>query len=300
MQTIFGVSKETLAKDALQQLARDIQTMLDAIPKRAMNPLWRYTPEPTLNKAMKRIDQFIAKLIASKRGDTGKAKDLLTLLLNAADDETGEKLSPEGIRDECLTFIMAGHETTAVTAVYLFYEMANNPDIQKKIQEEVDAQLQDRPPSSIDDLDSLKYAAATISETLRFHPPLALTARLPTTDMKVFNNEFTIPADINIVVPIMHIHRSEKYWPRAMKFDPARFMGENAKKIPPGAFLTFGGGSRICVGKYFVRNLELPIMLLMLLQKFSVEFADKKDFEEQCSMTVRPKGPFNLVFKKRQ
>ena len=230
---------------------------------------------------MKRVaDQAIASRAA--RGKPEGTPDLLDLLLVAEDPETGRSMSREELRDNLLTFIVAGHETTALTLAWALYLMAFDPEVQERAAAEAQAVLGDRPAAAAD-VEQLPYITRIVQETLRLYPPAAFLSRTAQAADRLCGRE-VLPGD-TVMLPIYALHRHHLLWDRPDAFDPDRFL------TPPDrfAFLPFGAGPRICIGAAFALQ-EAVIILATLLAKLRFETVPGRAPEPRMILTLRPQG----------
>lgn len=214
------------------------------------------------------LDQVIYGLIDEKKNeiDSGNAKkDLVSLLIQAKDEDSGEIMDAEQIRDEALTLLLAGHETTGHTLAWIFYFLAKYPDVQKKLIEEMDRVLQGRSPNS-DDLFELNYMSQVIDETLRVFPPVWAWTR-KSVEADALRGHAVPAGSILFLCPYL-THRHPDFWSKPEEFNPDHFL-ESAPEKNKGAYFPFGLGPRQCIGKHFAL-MEVRIVLSIFLQKFEI------------------------------
>ncbi|MDO5647254.1 cytochrome P450 [Paracoccus sp. (in: a-proteobacteria)] len=224
-------------------------------------------------------DRAIADRAEAARHDP---PDLLDLLLDAQDPETGRMMNRDELRDNLLTFIVAGHETTALTLAWALYLCAHDPDVQDRAAAESRAVLGDR-AAGADDLAALPLIHRIVSESLRLYPPAAFLSRMAQAHDRLCGREVR-PGD-TVMLPIYALHRHKMLWDRPDAFDPDRFL------TPPDryAFLPFGAGPRICIGANFAVQ-EAVIILSTLLARFRFDLIPGRRPEPQLILTLRPKG----------
>jgi cytochrome P450 len=207
--------------------------------------------------AMKRIhkgkavlDALIYSMIRERRQSPGDRGDLLSMLLAAEDtEESTGKMSDQQIRDECLTIMLAGHETTANGLSFALWLIATHPDVQTRLHEEAAAVLGDRSPTA-DDYSRLPYATMVFSESLRLYPPVWVTARTCIQPYEIAG--YTIPRGAVLLAPQFVVHRDPRFYPDPLRFDPERFAPQNKETDAPRprfAFFPFAAGSRQCIGE---------------------------------------------------
>ncbi|MCB2110182.1 MAG: cytochrome P450 [Defluviimonas sp.] len=225
------------------------------------------------------------RAIAERRG-TGPSlpPDLLDLLLEGADPETGRRMSTAELRDNLLTFIVAGHETTALTLAWALYLCAFDPSIQIRARAEASAVLGNR-AAQVTDLPALSLCRRIIDETLRLYPPAAFLSRTARGPDRLCGRE--IRRGDTVMLPIYALHRNHLLWPDPDRFDPDRFLDPD--RIDRFAYLPFGGGPRICIGASFALQ-EATIILATLLARFRFEPVAGRDPEPALILTLRPEG----------
>jgi cytochrome P450 len=207
--------------------------------------------------AMKRIrkgqvdlDALIYGMIRERRQSPGDRGDLLSMLLEAVDteDSTG-RMSDRQVHDECLTIMLAGHETTANALSFAFWLLGRYPDVQTTLYEEAKAVLGDRVPNA-DDYSRLPYATQVFSETLRLYPPVWVTARSCFEPYEIAG--YAIQRGATLIAPQFVVHRDPRFYPDPLRFDPERFAvdkKDGARSRPRFAFFPFAAGSRQCIGE---------------------------------------------------
>jgi len=209
--------------------------------------------------------------------------DLLDLLLDAQDPETGQSMSTAELRDNLLTFIVAGHETTALTLSWALYLCGFDKSVQERARNEAQTVLGKRPATQ-DDLADLPYTRAIIEETLRLYPPAAMLARTAVAEDRLCGREVR-PKD-TLIIPIYALHRSHVHWDDPDSFDPDRFLGAQITRF---TYLPFGDGPRICIGQSFALQ-EAVIILATLLARFDFSPVVGKTPKPVMLLTLRPQG----------
>ncbi|NGQ90257.1 cytochrome P450 [Rhodobacter sp. HX-7-19] len=231
---------------------------------------------------MKRVaDQAIARRRAA--GSPG-IPDLLDLLMAGEDPKSGRRMTTEEIRDNLLTFIVAGHETTALTLSWALYLCAFDPAVQEAARAEAQALLGPR-AATAEDVPKLPYIRQVIDETLRLYPPAAFLSRSAQRADELCGRE--VRRGDTVILPIYALHRHKKLWSDPDRFDPARFApGHQTDRF---AFLPFGDGPRICIGANFAIQ-EAVIILATLLARFRFAPIPGKDPKPVMILTLRPEG----------
>ena len=236
-------------------------------------------------KAMKEMKAMADKAIVDRaaRGHEG-VPDLLDLLLAGVDPETKRKMNTAELRDNLLTFIVAGHETTALTLAWSMYLMAFDQGAQTRARQEAQDVLQGRAATG-DDVANLPFIRQIIDEALRLYPPAGIISRTAQKDDTLCDRE--ILTGDTVMVPIYALHRNELLWDDPDSFRPERF--EDRKAVPRYAYLPFGDGPRICIGASFALQ-EAVIIMATLLSKFKFTPIKGRAPEPVMILTLRPEG----------
>jgi cytochrome P450 len=237
---------------------------------------------------VKELDNYIYSMMNERRSSGIKKDDLLQMLLDARDEETGEGMSDIQIRDEVMTIFVAGHETTACALSWAIYALGKNKEVYKKLETEIatfDKEL------NFDNLFSLPYIKMCIDETLRMYPP-AWTMGRRNYQAEKFGN-FTIPADTNILIPIYYMHHHKDYWQTPEEFNPERFHPSIKNTINRFVYLPFGAGSRMCIGNNFA-IMEMIAVLYLFIQKFDFEIPDDFIAELDPLITLHTKNGVHI------
>lgn len=232
---------------------------------------------------MQRVaDEAIQRRRAS--GQPNAAPDLLDLLLAGADPESGRQMSTEELRDNLLTFIVAGHETTALSLSWALYLVAGDPRVQDLARAEAQSVLEDR-VAGAEDVPNLPYIRQIVDEALRMYPPAALVSRTARKADRLCGREVR-PGD-TVMIPIYALHRNNLLWDDPNAFRPERFA--DRKAIRRYAYLPFGDGPRICIGASFAQT-EAVIILATLLSRYRFDPVPGRDPKPVMILTLRPEG----------
>ncbi|CAF4995062.1 unnamed protein product [Rotaria sp. Silwood1] len=243
-----------------------------------------------IDKTKENIQHAVEHIISErKKGFTRsacKGPDLLDLLLSAHEDDKTNKLTDEEVSAEALTFVLAGHETTAVLMTWTLYNLANNPDICHKLETEIDSVLNDNEEITASTLSLLNYTELVLKETLRLHQSVpALVRRAIEDNTLIASNgkHILIRKGTDICIDLYALHHSEEHWHEPYKFDPSRFNQRH-----PDIHLPFGSGPRSCIGQNFAM-LEAKIMLAMIIKRFRFELIPGQKHVPEITVTLRPK-----------
>jgi cytochrome P450 len=293
---LFGTD---LSQDAAR-LASATLDALDVVVARARVPVtppsWLPTPaNRRLRRAVSTLDAAVGTMIAQRTrmaANHREPSDMLDLLLGST-DETGDRLSPAEVRDQVVTFIVAGHETAASALTWAWALLAEHPGIQDDLAREATAVLADR-TVTWDDYSRLPLARAVLDETLRLYPPAWLITRSVAASDEVGGR--TLPARSLVILSPWLLHRHPAAWPEPGRFRPERFLDGSADRT---AFIPFGAGPRMCIGRDFA-YVESVLMLSALARRFRVSFADGRGVPEgEPLVTIRPKGGLYLRVSRR-
>lgn len=236
-------------------------------------------------RAMKRVaDRAIAD--RADGGREGGTPDLLDLLLDAEDPETGRSMTRDELRDNLLTFIIAGHETTALTLAWALYLCAFDPAVQERAAAEAQAALGGR-AATAEDMVALPLVARIVNEALRLYPPAAFLSRTAQAEDRLCGREVR-PGD-TVMLPIYALHRHHLLWDRPDEFEPDRFQTAPDRY----AFLPFGAGPRVCIGASFALQ-EAVVILATLLARFRFDSVPGHVPEPRMILTLRPHGGVRL------
>ena len=251
-------------------------------------PDWLPTPSNMrLWKGLRVLDAFIYQTITARRQGPDSAGDLLSQYLSAIYEDTGAPLSDRAVRDEMMTLLMAGHETTGVSLTWLLYLLTRNTDVRERVTTEIDTVLGGRPPE-ITDLESLPFTGMAIREGLRLYPPTWGVMRRAVKDDVV--GGYHVPAGSGVLISAFVVHRSASVWEDPLRFDPERFSPERFEGRHRFAWFPFGAGPRQCVGMGLAL-LELPLVLVTLLQSFDFDLVSGRRsiplLTSRCSLTAQ-------------
>lgn len=249
-------------------------------------PMWVPRPSRLFSAPAMRAMKTMADRAVDHRRETGarEVPDLLDLLLEGVDPETRRKMNTMELRDNLLTFIVAGHETTALTLAWALYLCTFDPEVQDRARAEAKEALGDR-AATVADLPKLTYIRQIVDETLRLYPPAAFLSRTALAHDTLCGREIR-PGD-TVMLPIYALHRNHALWPDPDRFDPDRFADPTA--IDRFAYLPFGGGPRICIGASFSLQ-EAVIILATLLTRFRFTPVPGRDPKPVLILTLRPEG----------
>lgn len=240
------------------------------------------------------LDEVVYRLIAEGRARGTDKGDVLSILLLARDEEDGTGLTDVQVRDEVMTLLLAGHETTANALTWTWYELARNPAVLATLVAEIDRVVGTR-DVTVEDLPNLPFNAAVLDESMRLHPPAYMTGRETTEEMTIAGHR--LPEGALVLVNIRGIHRRADYFPRPDLFEPARMLPEAKKARPRHHFLPFGAGPRVCIGSHFAL-LEGQLALATMVQHTRMRLLATRVVPEPM-VTLRPRGGMPAIVERR-
>ncbi len=254
---------------------------------------WPLPHNIKMRRALALLDRMIYSTLAQRRTSATNKGDLISLLL-AARDENGTQLTDEEIRDDAMSILVAGHETTAYTLTFAFYLLTRHPELYAKLQQEVRSVLQGRPPT-IEDLANLRYTVQVFKETLRLFPAAHTLPRQATQDTTIGGYE--VRKGWFVGVDIWGMHRRPDYFPDPKRFDPDRFTPEREMQILRNAYIPFGSGPRNCIGRGLAM-IEGPLALAAITQHARLDLEPATRLKLKFLLTIRPKTP--LIMRVRR
>jgi cytochrome P450 len=249
-------------------------------------PLFIPTPANRLGRrAIQSLDRTVWKIIERRRRDGQDRGDLLSMLTQARDAETNETMTDQQLRDECVTFLIAGHETTAVALSWAWHLLALHPSAERTLHAEIAEVLEGRTPT-VRDLGDLVYTRKVLEESLRLYPPVWATNRAAHEEDEV--SGWHIPRGASVTVSPYVTHRHPAFWEHPEDFDPERFSPARSAERPEYAYFPFGGGPRGCIGKQFAL-MEGQLVLAMVAQRFRLQGVPGHRVEPHPILTLRPR-----------
>lgn len=241
------------------------------------------------------LDEMVFGLINERRR-TGEDKgDLLSMLLAARDEDTGEGMSDLQLRDEVMTLILAGHETTGAALSWTWYLLSQNPEARSKLQAELDQVLNGRAPA-LDDLERLPYTRMVFAESMRLYPPAWGLPREAIGDDTL--GDYHVPARSLVNLSQWVTHRHPDFWEKPDEFDPERFTPDRSEGRPRFAYFPFGGGARQCIGNNFAL-MEAQLAIATLAQQFTLDLVPGHPVEADPTFTLRPRYGLMMTIKDR-
>jgi cytochrome P450 len=256
----------------------------DALERLPLPPMRRF------RHARARLDRTVARLLEPGRGSGETGDDLPSLLLAAAEQQGWRRTE---MRDEAITILLAGHETTATALTWTWYLLARHPDVEAKLHHELERELGGRAPGG-DDLPRLAYAGMVLSEALRLYPPAWLIGRRALVDYEL--DGYTIRAGSIVIVSPYVTHHDPRFYPDPFRFDPERWSGAERRERPRYSYFPFGGGPRVCIGETFAWT-EALLVLATLAQRWTMR--PQREAKLEPRVTLRPKGGMPMTLARR-
>jgi cytochrome P450 len=268
---------------------RTLPVIDDLLDKIAMGRIRRF------REATDRFDAIVYRMIRERRTDGAGVNDLLSALLRVPDEDGRAALTDEEVRDETLTMLMAGHETTAHALTWTWYLLSQHPEVEQKLHSELDSVIERRLPR-IDDLEALPYNRMVFSEAMRLYPPVWIVARRNPKPWSL--GRYTIPPGSFIFMSQYLMQRDARFFPDPDRFDPERWRPEVAAQRPKYSYFPFGGGSRQCIGEGFAWVVGL-LALAAIAQRWRLSLAPGQRIGLEPLITLRPKYGMRMILQRR-
>lgn len=259
-------------------------------------PSWLPTPiQQRRKRAVALLDRIVYGFIEDWRRQQVDRGDLLSMLMMSSDEESGAHMSDVQVRDELVTLLLAGHETTANALNWTFYLLAQHPAQEARLHEEIDGVLGDR-AATLADLAQLSYTRAVVEESMRLFPPAWSFGRQAVEPVAL--GGYTIPAGWEINIVSYCTHRDGRWWDEPATFRPERFLADDPDR-PKYAYLPFGGGPRICVGNHFAM-MEAQLALATVAQRYRLRLVDDQKVIPNPMITLVPKHGIQMKVEARK
>lgn len=293
LKTLFSLEVSTEMDDWLEDILELMQIITSKTRASIPVPFWVPTEK---NRRLKSIVQKFDKTvygIINERRKGEKKHDLLQLLVDAQEEGTA-KMTDLEIRDEIMTFMMAGHETITNSMTWTLMEVAKNPSYKKFLQEEANDFFVTR---NFEHLNTMPWHGAVIDEVMRLWPPVWVFMRQAEQEDKI--GDMVVPPKANVVLAPYLSHRAKDLWENPDTFWPERFLPENKKKIPQGAFYPYGLGPRACIGAYFA-GMEARIILATMIHHFDWDLLKLEPQINEAGISLRPLNNIMMKFRRRK
>lgn len=299
VQALFGANVAGKTKVVGEAFSTIVDVFAELMSNFALMVLFNLPLPPVVrfHRAVKQLDAIILDIIAQRRAApaTNEHNDLLAMLLNAQ-DEDGSRMSDKQVRDEVMTLFLAGHETTALALTWTWYLLAQNPQAERQLHQELDTVLAGRTPT-LADLPNLKYTENIIKEAMRLYPPAwGVDGRMTLHDTTV--GGWHLPKGTMVMMSQWVTHHDARFFPEPEQFRPERWTEEFTKQLPKYAYFPFGGGPRLCIGFQFAQ-MEAVLLLATLAQRYRLTLLPGQTITIQPSITLRPKEGIRVQVQNR-
>ncbi len=294
-ETLFGVDLSDDSSEVSGSLDRMMQGFMQmmASPLPMLNTSIPLPRNIRMKRDIAELDRVVREIIAERRSDPGDAPTLLNMFIDAR-DEDGKGMSDTQLRDEVLTMLLAGHETTANALAWTFYCISKHPQVARRLEAELDEVLDGSAPT-MEQVRSLPYTTQVLKESMRLYPPAWTVGRRAEEGDEI--SGCRIPKGGLVLMSPYVLHRHPDYWENPEAFDPDRF---GPDKAPPvrGAYMPFIVGPRKCIGEHFAMT-ESVIMIATLISKYRFELIPGHAVIPEPSVTLRPKNGIKMRVRKR-
>ncbi|WP_136716224.1 cytochrome P450 [Halorientalis salina] len=262
-------------------------------PRRVLIPDWMPTEENRIyDDAVATLDEVVEEFVTERRRrGYAEGDDLLAILLRAVDEGT---IEAERLRDELVTMLLAGHDTTALALTYTWYLLDEHPEARERLHDELDSVLGGATPT-VEDLPRLDYTERLLQESMRLYPPVYSLFRQPKLDVRL--DGYRIPEGAVLFLPQWVVHRDPRWWDEPDQFDPDRWIGTDADR-PQYAYFPFGAGPRHCIGKH-LSMMEGQLILATVAQAFELERVASGPLDRRGSITMHPRDPVDVRLRER-
>jgi cytochrome P450 len=295
MRVTLEIVGKTLFDAELGGDADEIGDALTDAMTQMMHAMVRLIPLPPsvptpgnlrMRDAVRRLDDVVYRLIRDRRASGVDRGDLLGMLLATKHEDDQSPLTDLEIRDQSMTLMLAGHETTANALSWTIYHLAKNPEARARVEQEIDAAVGMRRVTT-DDLKNLPLTLQAIKEAMRLHPPAYVIGRQATRDVTL--GGVKVPEGRVVLLNIAGIHRRADIFENPNAFDLDRLSVEREKKLPQLAYMPFGAGPRVCIGNHFAL-MESHVMLATVMQHVRIDLTSAREIDGEPLVTLRPKG----------
>lgn len=247
-------------------------------------------------RALALLDKIIYEIIDRRKAEGTAKDDLLSMLMDAQDEETGETMSKQQLRDELMTIFIAGNETSSNALAWILYLLSQNPEAEQKMIDEIDGRYNSGIELNYKTVGECHYVRQVIEESMRIYPPVWTVGRRSIGEDEI--GGYLIEAGTNVLLPIIYLHRSERFWEEPAKFKPERFAPEVRNNIDRFVYFPFGGGPRVCIGNNFAM-LEMEIILITLYRRFKFRVKEGFKVVPEPLITLRPKYGMTMRAERR-
>jgi cytochrome P450/NADPH-cytochrome P450 reductase len=281
----------------LQAMGRVLDETMGRITRLRLLTRMRFAANRRFAEDIAAMHALVDDVIRARRANPSEARDLLSLMLDAVDPVSGERLDDENIRYQVITFLIAGHETTSGMLSFTLHLLLQHPQVLEQARRQVDEVLDGGRLPGYDDLAKLEVIDRALKESLRLWPTAPAFSVAPLEDT-VIGGRYRIPKGRRLNVLLPALHRDPAVWPNPDAFDIDRFLPENEARLPPHCYKPFGNGSRACIGRLFAIQ-EAKIALALILQRFELEDPYRYRLRVRETLTLKPDG-FRIRVRRRR
>jgi cytochrome P450 len=286
-RTLFSASSQEKTEIVGEALHQAQESVMERMKGLMLLPEWLPArANRQMRRAVSQLDAIVYGFIRERREQPQNHQDLLSMLLQAQDEDDGSVMTDKQLRDEALTLYLAGHETTSIALTFAWYLLAQHPEAEARLQQELAEVLQGRPPT-VEDRARLPFTEGVILETMRLFPPAWATARNALADCEI--GGYHIPAKSLLITTQWVMHRDPRYFDDPEAFRPERWADDLIRRLPKHVYFPFGSGPRVCIGNTFAL-MEGILLLATIAPHF--RFLPQPDYSPQlqAAITLRPRN----------
>jgi cytochrome P450 len=296
-RTLFGIDMTGEAHRVGEALADGLEGIDNRFSGLLFPPLWVPTANNRrIHRARRTLDEILYRKIEEKRRSGEMGDDLLSILLHARDEDDGSRMTDLQLRDEAMTLLLAGHETTALALSWTWYLLALYPEVEEELEAELQAVLGGHSPT-VADLPRLRYTEQVITEAMRLYPPAYGQGREAIHDCTI--GGYQVHRGTTIFFFQCVLHRDGRYFDHPDEFRPGRWADGLAQRLPKYAYFPFGGGPRMCIGNTFAL-METALVLATVAQRFRMRLVPGHAVTPWPSITLRPRHGIKVTLEKRE
>jgi cytochrome P450 len=296
VSVMFGTELDDPTTETVQNNLEPLGKMFEPKAAQFLLPEWVPTRERIeFERAVDNLEGVLDSLVRQRRGTEDGEMDLLSILLRAQGEV--DEVTDELVRDELMTMLLAGHDTTALSLTYTWYLLAQHPEIERRVHDEIDDVLGGEPPTA-DDVRDLDLTERVIQEAMRLYPPVYTIFREPSEDVRL--GGYDVPEGSLVMLPQWGVHRDPRWYDDPETFDPDRWTSDRASNRPNYSYFPFGGGPRHCIGKH-LSMLEAQMILATVAQNYRLRLAPEQSAELDFapSLTMHPSEPIRMEVQRR-
>ncbi len=304
MRVTLRIVAKTLFDADVEGEAAEVSTAMETLLRNFTNRVNRVVPVPSFlptpanlrfKRAMRTLETVLRRIIAERRARPSDRGDLLSMLLEAQDDD-GSGMTDRQLRDETMTLFLAGHETTANTLCWAWHLLARHPEVEARFHAELDAVCPDRAPT-VADLPRLTYTDQIITETLRIYPTVWLLGREAVAPVTIGGR--SVPLGTTMWMSQWVVHHDPRWFDGPEEFRPERWADGLMERLPRYAYFPFGGGPRVCIGNRFAQ-MEAVLLLAGLARRHRLRRVPGCSVRPLPTITLRPDGPMLMTVEARR